>query len=68
VRKIRDRSKWAAAKSAGYRDIVNNDDFFNEGSDLQEQARFIPYDVEQGFKEILAWTNKLRSLKEVGEL
>lgn len=66
VRKIQDRSTWAAAKSAEYRDIVNNDNFFEEDSDLREQARTMSGEVEMKFHDILEWENELIDLgKEI---
>jgi hypothetical protein len=58
VRKIQERSTWAAAESAKYRDIVNNDDFFDEGSDLREQARLMSGEVEPRFHEVLDTRHK----------
>lgn len=64
VRKIKSRSTWAAAKSAEYRDLVNNDDFFDEGSALQEQARMMSAKVESGFHDIIGWEVELMLLKD----
>jgi hypothetical protein len=64
VRKIQERSTWAAAKSAEYRDIVNNDEFFDEGSDLREQARLMSGEVEWRFHEVLEWEIKLMDLRK----
>ena len=63
VRKIQDRSTWAAAKSAEYRDIVNNDNFCEENSPLREQARLMSGEVEMRFREILEWENELMAEK-----
>ena len=64
VRKTQERSTWAAAKSAEYRDIVNNDNFFEEDSPLREQARLMSGEVEMRFHEILEWENELMDLRK----
>jgi len=63
VRKIQDKSKWAAAKSAEYRDIANNEDFFVQGSNLRKQARSTCIEVEYAFRKIYEWGNKLMDLE-----
>ena len=63
VRNIQSRSTWAAAKSAEYRDIVSNDNFFEEGSALREQAPLMSGEVIRTFHEILEWENELSDLR-----
>jgi hypothetical protein len=62
-RKIQDKSKWTATKIAQYRDIVNNDNFFAQGSDLRRQARSMSFEIEQGFRDIDSWDGTLANLE-----
>jgi hypothetical protein len=63
VRKLRIESTWLAAKSAEHCDIVNNEDFLLENSDLWERSLSMADEIELGFYKISDLNSALGRLK-----